>query len=94
MEFAVGRDTHDGCACPAVNAGYSPSSGDESIEIAEMWDEIVRARTGKDRGAFTVSERIAKSAWIEAIESMQNDALMTDRERDAAVDIAEQIGWL
>jgi hypothetical protein len=93
-DFAVGRDTHDDCSCPAVHAGFQPSAGDKSLVVAEAWDEIMRARMGVDRGPFKVTEQIARDAWIEAIEAVQNDHLARDKERTVGEEIAEELGWL
>lgn len=88
--FAYGYDELHDCACPAVAAGYSPSSADESIEVAEAYDDEIRS-LHVEEGTGTVSEEVAKAAWQRMVESMQRNC----RHEDVAVarEIAERLGW-
>lgn len=89
-QFAYGCDTVGGCACPAVQAGYSPSSGDESFEVAETFDREVMKLSGTEYDGV-VSEDVARSAWERAI-----DALVDGGDEEYAAvgeEIAAVLGW-
>jgi hypothetical protein len=84
-EFAVCANTFEGCACPAVAAGFDPDN-DHSIEIAEQYDYFA----GGD--ARTIPEKNAKSAWLEAIHDLRE----TNRPKSADLgeEIAIKLGWM
>lgn len=95
-KFAYGRDTIGGYSCPAVAAGYVPDIGDESIELAEWYDEEVRA-LGYGSAESIIPEEHAKEAWLSVIETMElpgNRLRYEERELKIAREIAEELGWL
>lgn len=96
QEFAYGKDTIQGCECPARAAGFAPSDGDESIAVAEWYDCAVKD-VGNANYSSIISEQEAKEAWLEMIDQMEKrTASIYKAERDLKVarEIAEELGWL
>jgi hypothetical protein len=87
-EYAFGDDEMQGVQCPARQAGYEPSEGDESTRWAEAWDDRVQLLTGLDEGV--VPEQTARQEWIKVIERSDagSDGLRV------AEEIAMLNGWL
>lgn len=84
-QYAFGKDVVNGCECPAVAAGYSPSDRDETAEIAEWYDAKVED-LGHDPRIVTrttdygvpitspyepIPEAHAKEAWLAMIDEME-----------------------
>ena len=87
--FAYGDDTVDDCPCPAVAAGYSPNSADESTVSAEWYDEMVeRLYPEEDEGI--ISEEKAKEAWNKAINEME---IREDPAVETAKEIKNKLNW-
>jgi hypothetical protein len=84
--FAVGSDFRDGYACPAQVAGWSPNVGDESTEIAELYDYFA----GPDERA--VPEDEARGYWMEAIRDARDER--RDHIAEMGEEIAKELGWL
>ena len=89
--------------CPAVSAGYEPESGDLSVTVANVYDEIVNQRDVI--GIDLLSEEDAKEAWLDAVASVrfaaENDdvmlvypALDSEKHVRAGEAIARELGWL
>lgn len=89
-EFAYGKDSVDGCVCPAVAAGFSPSSGDDSIVVAERYDQEV-----KDKNLTTarsiIDEEAAKEAWLSALEHLERKEMY---QLEVGREIARRLDWL
>jgi len=92
--FAYAKDRINGCECPAVAAGYQPSSGDDSLLVAETYDGIVRDRELGSANCI-IDEDTAKEAWLAAIEDIRERFPDDNHESiTAAEDVAEELGWL
>lgn len=95
-QFAFGADKHNGCACPALAAGFSPSSGrDRSLEPAEMFDSLVRERGDEIPHSGTVPEAVAREAWLKVIEKLEGLPNTDYRAEQIEVskEIARELGW-
>jgi len=93
--FAYGYDTVDDCPCPAIAAGFNPSN-DDSTEIAEYYDSILKQKYGNIQG--TITEEQAKKAWFQAIEQWEskyedNEAI-GNGPKEIGEQIAQELGWL
>jgi len=87
-EYAFGDDEIQRTECPARQAGYDPSEGDESTRWAEAWDDRIQVLTGLDEGV--VPEQTAKQEWNEMVEGADPNS---DGVR-VAEEIAMLNGWL
>lgn len=92
--FAYGSDTFDECACPAVHAGYSPSGADDSLAVAEEYDAIIRTLFDPVDRHSTVGEEKAKEAWLTMIQTIEQKEWYEPRDKEVAVEIAEELNWL
>jgi hypothetical protein len=86
-QFAVGSDTVDKCDCPAVAAGYDTAKSDVAA-MAGGYDFFACHDTPHGYAEFTVSEKRAKEAWLEAIDDAPAN------EANVGRDIATELGWL
>lgn len=91
--FAYGKDTVGDCECPAVRAGFSPGSGDETTAPAERYDEVVR-ELGYDNSFSTLTEEEAKDAWLTMIDQLKGHYHEDFEGVRAAEEVAETLGWL
>lgn len=94
--FAFGYDTVDAVCCPARAAGYSPSDGDESTTIAEMYDTTAREHEQEYDG--TLSEDEAEAVWKETVEHAarlleRGEGSVTGRDVQVGREIADELGW-
>ena len=96
QQFAYGKDTIQGCECPARAAGFAPSDGDESTAVAEWYDSAVKD-VGNTHYSSIISEQKAKEAWLEMIDQMEKrvDSIYKgERDLQIAREIADELGWL
>jgi len=98
-EFAFGKNTVDGCPCPALAAGYNPSYNSKAVIVAEQYDSIFQEEIV---GTGTVTEEQAREAWKEVIDHFVKRRDQADDESDAqyyaervelARDVKDELGW-
>lgn len=90
--FAYDGDTRNGCACPAVAAGFSPESVDGTTLAAEVYDSKVHELEFGDDSS-TIPEEKAKEAWLEAVEELEQLREEGHRTIKYANIVAEELGW-
>lgn len=93
-QFAYGKDEMDGCPCPAVAAGYSPASGDSSIEPAEWYDSVIKSEFRSATEPYSpLSEEEAREAWNMTIEQLTGRYGRDSEIVQTAEEIANELGW-
>lgn len=92
-QFMYGCNIYDDCPCPAMAAGFDPSTGDGSLEAAETYDRILWSDF-VDNTMGTVDEETAKEAWERATEDMKNRYGEDSEFTEVAREIADELGWL
>lgn len=90
-EYAYGGNTHDGCPCPAMAAGFHPDGDNDILKVAEQYDEI--ARTWKSNSRGIISEEEAQEFWQDAIEQVGQLFGEDDTGVEAGQDVAEILDW-
>lgn len=99
-EFAFGDDQVVDCQCPARRAGYEPSEMDDSNDIANTFDKLVRQdddietlrddeHTYQARGV--IPEEVAREKWMAAISRLESQGFM--RSAEIGREIADELGW-
>lgn len=96
-KFAYGNDEVDGCGCPAVEAGYSPTGpeSDGSLTLATHFDFLVKEMELKNETNLLL-EDTAKEVWKEMLEEYEKEILEhggSVHVYEVAKDIAKQLGW-
>ena len=92
-KYAYGKDTIGDCTCPAVEAGFMPSSGDKTTASAEWYDNVVK-ELGYSNAQSTIPEEHAKKAWLTTIEQLESKYHKDTEVVRAAKEVAKQLGWL
>lgn len=91
--FAYGANKLDNCNCPAVQAGFDPTSGHYTghipgiLDAAEQYDAILSEREGTYDGL--VPREVAKNAWLTMIDNCINEET-----KRMATKVAIELGWM
>jgi hypothetical protein len=100
--FAFGKDTAgtddvETTKCPARQAGFAPSTGDESTQAAELFDDEVRTMDGVEGYEGVVDEAVAEEAWRRVLQKLKarsmDDSYWTES-YEVAQQIADDLGWI
>ena len=98
--FAYATNTAGECACPAVAAGcFDPDADYTKHRVApviEAYDEIVKRRVsgGATENDHTVTESVARDAWLEALAWYNDTHLDSTGVMAAGETVARDLGWL
>ena len=99
--FAYATNTAGECACPAVAAECFDHDADYTkhpvAPVIEAYDEIVdeKVRRGVGyAGEHTVTESVARDAWLEAIAELTDSPVDHTESIAAGEAVAHELGWL
>jgi hypothetical protein len=95
--FAYGNNEVHDCECPAVSAGYSPTSvnTNSSLTVACHFDYLVKEMDLENKSKL-LSEDEAKEVWERMLEEYEEEVLEhggSIHVYEVAKDIAEKLGW-
>ena len=98
-KFAYGKNSIDGCPCPATAVGYSVDGA--VLQAAEWYDSTV-VTLGYDNAHSVISEQEAKEAWNQMIDDFRQHAerasdesnrIIYERIVERAIEIRDELGW-
>ena len=98
--FAYATNTAGECACPAVAAECFDHDADYTkhpvAPVIEAYDELVKRRVsgGATENDHTVTESVARDAWLEAIAKLTDSPGNHTESIAAGEAVAHELGWL
>lgn len=100
--FAYGRNTVDGCECPASAAGYAKDdvmtlTNAHVGDLARAYDRTVRYQlesVDPTERAGTLSEADAREVWLTVLDRARSSGSVGDPLVEKGEEIARELGWL